>query len=362
MIQGTASHVGKTVIVAGLCRMLSKRGIRVAPFKAQNMALNSFITKDGAEIGRAQAFQAEAAGIEPCAHMNPVLLKPTGDCSSQVIVRGRVYGQMSAREFHVFKKELKGIVYESYSMLAENYDFIVAEGAGSPAEVNLRDNDIVNMGFAQMADCPVVLVADIDRGGAFASLIGTMELLSDDERARVKGFIINKFRGDRTLLEPGLRFLTERTNVPVVGVIPYLGNLLLPEEDGVRLEYEGRDDSKEGADSVRIAVIRLPRISNFTDFDPLMQEQGVSVVYIDDAKGLVGADMVIIPGTKNTIADLLWLRTNGLEQAIKDHVSRGGALLGICGGFQMLGRHVRDPDRVEGSAVEAQGAGLLDVD
>jgi adenosylcobyric acid synthase len=357
MLQGTSSHVGKTVLTAAVCRILSMRGLRVAPFKAQNMALNAFVTEGGGEIGRAQAFQAEAAGCEPTVDMNPILLKPTADSFTQVIVQGKVYGVMSAKKYHGFKKKARGFVFESYSRLASLYDVIVIEGAGSPSEVNLRDDDIANMGMAEMAKSPVLIVGDIDRGGVFASFVGTMELLSRAERGRVKGFIINKFRGDMDLLTPGLTFLSERTGVPVLGVLPYIDDTGLPDEDGVALEGLTRGPTGK---ELKIAVLKLPRISNFTDFDPLKFEPGVSVDFIVNPGGLEGADMAIIPGSKNTIGDFLWLKKMGFPEALKGFSKGGGMVAGICGGFQMMGKVIKDPFSVESGIKEAEGLKLMD--
>ena len=359
MLQGTSSHVGKSVLTAAQCRIFRDKGYKAAPFKAQNMALNSFVTSEGHEIGRAQAFQAEAAGIRPTSDMNPVLLKPTGDSVSQVIVHGRVHSSMSAVEYHRFKKEAAGFVMESYERLSSLYDVIVIEGAGSPAEVNLRDGDIANMGVAGMTQSPVLLVGDIDRGGVFASIVGTMELLAPWERELVKGFIINKFRGDIGLLAPGLDFLSGKTGRPVLGVVPYIDGSTLPDEDGVALQGVAR-----GADggALRVAVVKLPRISNFTDFDPLKLSPGFTLDFIEDAGGLAGADMVILPGTKNTLSDLLWLKERGFKEALAAFASSGGMVAGICGGFQMMGRKVSDPDGVESNLREVSGLGLLDAE
>ncbi len=384
MVQGTASHVGKSLITAALCRIFADMGHRVAPFKSQNMALNSSVTSDGSEIGRAQAFQALAAGIEPTVDMNPILLKPTGDSVSQVIVHGRVYGQMSAREYHAFKPEAARFVMESFERLSQEYDVIVIEGAGSPAEINLRRGDIVNMGLAEMTDSPVILVGDIDRGGVFASLLGTVELLTEKERERVKGLIINKFRGDIGLLTPGIEEMEGRIGKPFIGVLPYLSGLTLPDEDGVAIERSNRRSSEERTSEkdapgaqVKVAVIRLPRISNFTDFDPLKAMAGVELEFIDSLRGggaesagdLAGFDLVIIPGTKNVIGDLLWLEGEGFGEALKGYVADGGMVIGICGGFQMLGKSVSDPYGVEsGEGAEARAGeavpalGLLDME
>jgi len=361
MLQGTASHVGKSILVAALCHIFKNQGLKVAPFKAQNMALNSFVTLDGGEIGRAQAFQAEAAGIEPSVDMNPILLKPTSDMGGQVIIHGRVYGNMSAREYHRFKKEAKRYVMESYSRLSEKNDVIVIEGAGSPAEINLRENDIANMGLADMVDAPVILIGDIDRGGVFASLIGTMELLTSPERKRVQGFIINKFRGDIELLKPGLDFLENKTGLPVFGVVPYLKDIILPDEDGVVLE-RSQESGVRSQEKIKIAIIKLPRISNFTDFDPFRFETDVALRYVTRSAELDYADAVIIPGSKNTIEDLLWLRETGIAGQIVNYAKNGGRVIGICGGFQMMGRVVKDPYCMESSLKEAKGLGLLDVE
>ena len=361
MLQGTASHVGKSILTAALCRIFREDGLKVAPFKAQNMALNSFVTLDGGEIGRAQAFQAEAAGIEPSIDMNPILLKPTSDMGAQVIIHGRVYGNMSAREYHRFKKEAKKYVMESYSRLSEKNDVIVIEGAGSPAEINLRENDIANMGLAEMVDAPVILIGDIDRGGVFASLIGTMELLTSPERKRVQGFIINKFRGDIELLKPGLDFLENKTGLPVFGVVPYLKDIILPDEDGMVLE-QGQGARGKGQEKLNIAIIKLPRISNFTDFDPFRFEPDVSLYYVTDPVEMDGADAIIIPGSKNTVEDLLWLRESGIADKIVNYAKNGGRVIGICGGFQMLGRVVKDLYSVESHLKEIVGLDLLDVE
>lgn len=366
MVQGTSSHVGKSILTAAFCRILSQMGLKVAPFKAQNMALNSHVTADGGEIGRAQALQAEAAGIEPSVDMNPVLLKPLGDARSQVIVHGRVFGVMTAAEYHVFKKEAASYVMESYSRLAAANDVVVIEGAGSPAEINLRDNDIANMGVAEMVDSPVVVVGDIDRGGVFASFVGTLELLSEPERQRVRGFIVNKFRGDIELLRPGLDFLTRKTGRPVLAVVPYLTGLILPDEDGVSLDdarWSGPNSVDAKAEvGIRIAVVRLPRIANFTDFDPFRYEPGVTVDFIRDPSGLEGAEMAVIPGSKNTIEDMLWLRQRGFDKALERFVSSGAMVAGICGGFQMMGTVIKDPDGVESDLGSTPGLALVEME
>lgn len=354
MVQGTSSHVGKSVLAAAFLRILKRKGVSAAPFKAQNMALNSSVARGG-EIGRAQAFQAEAAGVVPTTDMNPVLLKPTGDRVSQVIIQGKVYGTMSAAEYHAFKKEAARYVLESYRRLESRYDAIVVEGAGSPAEINLRENDIANMGVAELIDCPVILAGDIDRGGVFASIVGTMELLAPSERARVKGFIINKFRGDVGLLSPGIEFLEKKTGKPVLGVVPYFKDLMLPDEDGVSIE--GISSGKEGR--IKIAVIMLPRISNFTDFDPFKISQDVELAFVTSLEALKGADIAVLPGTKNTLSDLLWLREKGLDRALKEHVKNGGVLWGVCGGYQMLGDVIEDPLGLESRLDKVEGLGLI---
>jgi len=361
MFQGTSSHVGKSLLTAALCRILKDDGLNVAPFKAQNMALNSFITEDGLEIGRAQAFQAEAAAIFPTVDMNPILLKPTSNVGSQVIIHGKPYGMMDAVSYHSFKREAFQYVLESYRKLSEKYDVIVIEGAGSPAEINLRDGDIVNMGLAEAVDAPVVLIGDIDRGGVFAFLIGTLELLSSKERARVKGIIINKFRGDVSLLKSGIEFLERRSGIPVLGIIPYLDVINLPDEDGVSLERIERQciPADKG---IHIIVVRLPRIANFTDIDPFRLEPDVSIQYVNTPGSIDGADMVVIPGSKNTIGDLLWLKEMGIDKAIAGYVKKGKRVVGICGGFQMLGRTVKDPYAMESNLEMATGLGLLDVE
>lgn len=355
MVQGTMSNAGKSLLVAGLCRIFHEDGYRVAPFKAQNMALNSFITDEGLEMGRAQVVQAEAAGIGPDARMNPILLKPTTDVGSQVIVRGRAQGNMTAREYYRNKRAMLPVVRETYESLAEEYDIIVIEGAGSPAEVNLREDDLVNMGMAAIADAPVLLVGDIDRGGVFAQLLGTIELLEPEERARIRGLIINKFRGDKTILDPGLDILEARTGKAVLGVVPYL-DVALEDEDSLSTALEQR----QAEDGIDIAVIRLPRISNFTDFTALATEPGVSVRYVSSVRELGEPDVLILPGTKSTIRDLDWLRSTGLEAKIQQKQAHGTLILGICGGFQMLGTEVVDVEGVEGPAGAcARGLGLL---
>ena len=355
MVQGTSSGAGKSLLAAALCRIFRQDGYSVAPFKSQNMALNSFITDEGLEMGRAQVVQAQAAGIAPSVRMNPILLKPSSDTGSQVIVNGEVLGDMSAAEYFKRKRELVPKVVEAYESLAAQYDVIVLEGAGSPAEINLKAEDIVNMGMARLAKAPVLLAGDIDRGGVFASLAGTVMLLEPDERAMVRGLVINKFRGDREILRPGLDQIADITGVPVVGVVPWL-DVDIDDEDSLSERLTGRG----GPALVDIAVVRLPRIANFTDFAPLERIPGVSVRYAASPAALGNPDLVILPGSKNTMEDLLWLRQNGLEAAVKKHAAAGGAVLGICGGYQMLGERLADPDGVEHGGTLC-GLGLLPV-
>ena len=359
MIQGTASHAGKSLIVAGLCRLFLGEGLRVVPFKSQNMALNAYVTRDGGEMGWAQAMQAEAAGLEPRVEMNPVLLKPQSDHGSQVIVLGKVVGVAGAQDYYAMTGRLWSTVRESYERLAAEADLVLIEGAGNPAEPNLMDRDIANMAVARLARAPVLLVGDIDRGGVFGSLLGTLGILRPSDRRRVRGFILNKFRGDAALLAPAVEFLERRTGRRVLGVVPMLPRLHLPEEDSVALEEVERDRRREPG-RVTIAVVRLPHIANFTDFSPLDAEPRVSVVYAGRPTALAGADLVILPGSKDTIADLRFLKTEGFDRALAGHLKRGGAVGGICGGFQMLGRSVADPHGVE-SGGEEGGLGLLPV-
>ena len=358
MIQGTMSNAGKSLLCAGLCRIFKQDGYRVAPFKSQNMALNSFITADGGEMGRAQVVQAEAAGIAPDVRMNPILLKPTTDVGSQVIVNGKVQGNMRAMEYYRRKREFVPAVMEAYRSLAEEYDILVIEGAGSPAEINLKQEDIVNMGLAKLVDAPVLLVGDIDRGGVFAQLYGTVALLEADERARIKGTVVNKFRGDKKILEPGIQILEELCGVPVAGVIPYV-DVDIDDEDSLTERFH-RDSERKLLD---IAVIRLPRISNFTDFGPFARYENVSLRYVEKVSDLHRPDMILIPGTKSTISDLKWLRQSGLEGAVLKAAASGTLVFGICGGYQMLGRSVSDPDQVEAAGVtEIAGMNLLPMD
>lgn len=359
MVQGTMSNVGKSVVAAGLCRIFRQDGYKVAPFKSQNMALNSFITKEGLEMGRAQVMQAEAAGTEPCVAMNPILLKPTNDTGSQVIVNGEVLGTMNARDYFKMKKSLVPEVMKAYRKLEEQFDIIVIEGAGSPAEINLKQDDIVNMGMAKMANAPVLLVGDIDRGGVFAQLYGTVALLEEDERRLIKGLIINKFRGDKTILEPGVGMLEKLTQLPVLGVTPYLP-VSLEDEDSLSERLEGRTDTQT-VSLLDLAVIRLPRISNFTDFNVFEGISGVSVRYVSAAHQLGNPDLILLPGTKNTMRDLLWMRQNGLEASVLKAHKAGSVVFGICGGYQMLGRQISDPEGVEeGGSI--RGMGLLDAE
>lgn len=340
MVQGTMSNAGKSLIVAGLCRIFAQDGYRVAPFKSQNMALNSYITEDGLEMGRAQVMQAEAAGVKPSVLMNPILLKPTNDVGSQVIVKGEVLGNMRARDYFAYKKKLVPTICEAFSELEKQADIIVMEGAGSPAEINLKSDDIVNMGLAKLVDAPVLLVGDIDRGGVFAQLLGTLMLLEEDEKVRVKGLIINKFRGDKTILDPGVEMLEERGGVKVAGVVPYM-HLSIEDEDSLSGQLDNHD-----VGVIDLAVIRFPRISNFTDFNVFERLEGVSVRYVSSVQELGQPDMIFLPGSKNTMGDLRWMRQNGLEAAVKK-LAAHIPVWGICGGYQMLGRTISDPHGVE---------------
>ncbi|MBX9661290.1 MAG: cobyric acid synthase [Nitrospiraceae bacterium] len=358
MVQGTASSAGKSLLVTALCRFFRREGLRVAPFKSQNMALNSAVTVDGLEIGRAQAVQAEASGILSCVDMNPILLKPEGDRRSQVVVLGKPIGSMTATEYHEYKPRLSTVIAASLTRLRTDYDLVVIEGAGSPAEINLKDRDIVNMHVAKLADAPVLLVGDIDRGGVFASFVGTMELLEPDERARVAAFVVNKFRGDLALLTPGLSFLTDRTGKPVLGVVPYIPDLRIADEDSVSLEarMSRRRPSRQELD---IVVVRVPRISNYDDVEALEHEAGVVVRFVEQPDEVEGADLVILPGSKNTVADLTWLRASGIAGAIEARAREGQPVLGVCGGCQMLGEVIDDPHGVESAEVQVRGLGLL---
>ncbi len=358
MVQGTASSVGKSLVTTALCRLFRRAGLRVAPFKAQNMALNSAVSADGGEIGRAQAVQAEAAGVAPTVDMNPILLKPEGDARSQVVVLGKPIASMGAAEYHARKPELRTVVAGALARLRAAHDVVVIEGAGSPAEVNLKDRDIVNMDVARAADAPVLLVGDIDRGGVFAAFVGTLELLDPPERARVAAFVVNKFRGDVGLLQPGLDFLTGRTGVPVLGVLPFVRGLRIADEDSVSLD-DRRSHRLPSDGELGIAVIRLPRIANHDDLEPLEHEAGVAVRWVEDPRGLTDADLVVLPGSKCTADDLAWLRATGLAAALARRAARGDPVLGICGGCQMLGESIHDPLGVESPLGVLEGLGLL---
>ena len=399
MVQGTTSDAGKSTLVTGLCRALYRRGVRVAPFKPQNMALNSAVTSDGGEIGRAQAVQAQACGLPPHSDMNPVLLKPNTDVGAQVIVRGKAIGNMDARGYHDYKQIARRAVLESYARLASAYDAVVVEGAGSPAEINLRDHDIANMGFAEAVDCPVILIADIDRGGVFAHIVGTLALLAESERRRVAGFVINRFRGDLSLLQSGLDWLERETGKPVLGVLPYLHDLHLEAEDALPrdrhlppplptnpppLQGEGRGGDGFCAPDpltqpipllpsplkgeelnqrgLRVIVPALPRISNHTDFDPLRLHPQVDFWFVGPGEAIPPADLIVLPGSKSVRTDLVWLRAHGWEAAIRRHLRYGGRLIGICGGFQMLGRAIHDPHGIEGEPGSSDGLALLDME
>lgn len=356
MIQGTTSSAGKSLLVTALCRIFYEDGCKTAPFKSQNMALNSFITDEALEMGRAQVVQAEACCVQPKTTMNPILLKPTTDKKSQVIIEGRVFKNMDAAEYHEYKKELKDIILRNFNKLSESFDVVVLEGAGSPAEINLRENDIVNMGMAEMADSPVIIVADIDRGGVFASLVGTIFLLSNEEKKRVKGVVINKFRGDIKLLEPGLKQLEEIIKIPVLGVIPYL-DVKIEDEDSVTEKFKRKNENKK----IKVAVIKLPRISNFTDFDAFTLYDDVSLQYAIDKDELNDADFIIIPGTKNTIDDLIWLKEKGLAERIIELHQKNIPIVGICGGYQMLGKSIEDPHGIESSVPQINGLDIIDM-
>ena len=357
MVQGCTSDAGKTVLVAALCRVLARRGLRVAPFKPQNMALNSAVTIDGGEIGRAQALQALAAGVPAHIDFNPILLKPSSDKRAQVIIHGKAMSDLNARDYHEYKPRAMKAVLESWDRLCAAYDCVIVEGAGSPAEINLRARDIANMGFAETVDCPVILVADIDRGGVFAHLVGTLELLSPTEQARVKGFVINRFRGDIGLLESGLTWLEERTGKPVLGVLPYLHGLYLDAEDALPRTKEAKVDAK-----LKVIAPAYPRISNHNDLDPLRFHPDVDFTIVGPHDAVPACDLIVLPGSKAVQADLDWLRTMGWEDAIRRHLRYGGKLIGICGGLQMLGKQLHDPLGLEGKPGSAPGLGLLDYD
>ncbi|RFP07985.1 MULTISPECIES: cobyric acid synthase [unclassified Duganella] len=354
MVQGTTSDAGKSTVVAALCRLLKRQGVRVAPFKPQNMALNSAVTADGGEIGRAQALQAIAAGVAPHTDMNPVLLKPSSDIGAQVIIHGKVRAEMNARDYHQYKTVAMQAVLESHDRLLAQYDSVIVEGAGSPAEINLRDRDIANMGFAEKVDCPVILVADIDRGGVFAHIVGTLSCLSESERARTIGFVINRFRGDIKLLEPGLEWLEQQTGKPVLAVLPYLHGLFLDAEDAVQPVQASRG-------AFRVVVPSLSRMSNHTDFDALRAHPDVDLRFVRQGEPIPAADLIILPGSKNTRGDLEWLRAQGWPEQITRHLRYGGKVIGVCGGFQMLGHSVTDPLGMEGVAGTSPALGLLDM-
>jgi len=359
MIQGTTSDAGKSILVAGLCRVLKKRGIKVAPFKPQNMALNSAVTSDGGEIGRAQAVQAQACGLTPHSDMNPVLLKPNTDIGAQVIIHGKALQDMDAQTFHEYKTIAMKAVLESHQRLREKYEVILVEGAGSPAEINLRDRDIANMGFAEAVDCPVILIADIDRGGVFAHLVGTLDLLSNSEQDRIKGFVINRFRGDISLLKSGLDWLENKTHKPVLSVLPYLHNLHIEAEDAINTESITTEEKY-----IKIIVPVYPRISNHTDFDPLRLHPNIHFEYIPQGQTIPDCDLIILPGSKCVRSDLKWLRDNNWPEHLQRHLRYGGKLLGICGGFQMLGMAIHDPHaiegRIEGETSSSTGLQLMD--
>lgn len=358
MFQGTASTVGKSIIATAFCRIFKQDGYRVAPFKSQNMALNSYITLDGKEMGRAQVVQAEASGLEPSVDMNPVLIKPSSDCSAQIIIKGKVYKNMSAVNYDKYKPALMNIVMQSYDKLSSENDIIVIEGAGSPAEINLRERDIVNMGIANQTDAPVILIGDIDKGGVFASIYGTIMLLDEVERKRIKGIIINKFRGDVEILKPGLEMLENLINVPVLGVVPYF-NLSIDDEDCVTERFN-RSSLKNITEEINIGVVKLPYMSNFTDFAPLENQKNVNLFYFDKKLDFK-PDLVIIPGSKSTISDLKFIRNEGIEDWLKYYYKSGGVVMGICGGYQMLGQKIFDPDKIESDSIELNGLGFLDI-
>ncbi len=358
MVQGTTSDAGKSALVTGLCRVLHRKGKSVAPFKPQNMALNSAVTENGGEIGRAQALQALAAGLSPHTDMNPVLLKPNSDIGAQVVVNGQAIGEMNADQYHAYKPKVMDSIIAAWQRLQTQHEAIIVEGAGSPAEINLRTNDVANMGFAEKIDCPVVIIADIDKGGVFAHLYGTMALLSQSEQKRVVGFVINRFRGDIKLLEPGLKWLEEKTGKPILGVLPYLHGLHLEAEDAILSQQTKIDAS---SDILKIAVPILTRTSNHTDFDPLRLHPKIDIRFIGKDQPLSACDLIILPGSKNTRADMKYLRSNGWDKDILKHLRYGGKLMGICGGYQMLGKRIDDPDGIEGHPGSTSGLGLLDI-
>ena len=361
MIQGTSSSVGKSLLVTGICRALTRQGLRVAPFKAQNMSLNSHVTRDGGEIGVAQAIQAEACKIEPSIDMNPILLKPEAEKRSQVVVNGKVIGAMSAMQYHGIKPQLRGQILESLTRLRQSYDVVIVEGAGSPAEINLKEHDLVNMFVARSVGAPVIIVGDIDRGGVFAAFVGTLELLTPDERKLVKGFIVNKFRGDIELLRSGLTFLEDHTGKAILGVLPHLDHLKIGDEDSVALDDKPKHLSLETG-KLNVAVLRYPRISNYDEFNALENEERVHVAYVKDALDIWNADLVILPGSKSVISDLNWLRANDLDQVIAERLAAGRPIMGICGGYQMLARSIYDPFLSEATSEYADGLDLVPFD
>jgi adenosylcobyric acid synthase len=361
MVQGCTSDAGKSTLVAGLCRVLARRNKSVAPFKPQNMALNSAVTEEGGEIGRAQALQAEAAGVPLSVHMNPVLLKPNSDTGAQVILQGQSIGNLEALDYHDYKPKAAQAVFDSFQILSKQYNNILVEGAGSPAEINLRKGDIANMGFAEEVDCPVILIADIDKGGVFAHIIGTLECLSESERNRIKGFVINRFRGDIALLQDGLDWLEEKTNKPVLGILPYLHGLHLDAEDAIP-NSETHKDKTAHNNKIKIIVPLLPHISNHTDFEPLRLHPEVNFQYIKHNQTIPAADLIILPGSKNVLFDLQWLNQQGWPTEIKHHLRYGGKLIGICGGLQMLGKQIHDPLHIESNQLKQPGLGLLDYE
>jgi adenosylcobyric acid synthase len=361
MVQGTASSVGKSLLVTGLCRLFRRAGVNVAPFKAQNMALNAAVAIDGGEVGRAQAVQAEAAGVPLTVDMNPVLLKPESDGRSQVVVLGRARGVIDARNWGERRAELAPVIAGALERLRAAHELVIIEGAGSPAEVNLQATDLVNMHVARLADAPVLLAGDIDRGGVFASLVGTLELLPAEDRARVRGMVINKFRGERSLLEPGLAFLEQRTGIPVLGVLPFVRDLGISDEDSVNLDERADRQEPHRPGALQVAVIRLPHLSNQDDFDALASEADVQLRFVEQPEQIAGADLVVLPGSKTTVGDLLWLRERGFEAPLQARAQRGEPLLGICGGCQMLGEHLRDPGMIESELPSLPGLGLLPI-
>jgi len=358
MIQGATSDAGKTAFVVGLCRLLARQGYSVAPFKPQNMALNSAVTEDGGEIGRAQALQAKACGIPALTDMNPILLKPNSDTGSQVIVQGQAIGNMDAKSYHSYKPSVLKAVLESYTRLTQQYDIIIIEGAGSPAEINLREHDIANMGFAEAINCPVILIADIERGGVFAHLLGTLEILSASERNRMIGFVINRFRGDKEILQPGVDWLQKKCNKPVLGVLPYLHDLHLEAEDSLNITSATLANHEL---FLKVVIPKLPKISNHTDFDALRLHPQIDLQFISENGNIPAADIIILPGSKSVQSDLQWLLNNGWKEHLLKHCRYGGKLIGICGGFQMLGMEIQDPDAIESDAGSCAGLELLDI-